>query len=76
MNLLKLIFQLTFFSSVPCLHKDTGNRLDGHITEKEVFLKEVLQEMKNNNSLGNDGFTAKFFKFFGLYLNFFLLLVQ
>ena len=32
--------------------------------------------MKNNNSLGNDGFTANFFKFFGLYLIFFLLLVQ
>ena len=54
------------------MDKDTANRLDEYITEKEVF--QVLKEMKNNKSPDSDGFTAEFFKFFWPDLKFFFII--
>lgn len=36
--------------------------LEGYIINEEVLL--VLKNMKNNKSLGSDGFSIEFFKFF------------
>ena len=46
----------------PKLSLESKNSLEGELTDKEILA--ALKKMKNNKSLGTDGFTSEFFKFF------------
>ena len=53
------------------LNDDEAQMLEGEITHEE--LTTALKNMKNSKSPGNDGFTAEFFKFFGVDLGKYIL---
>ena len=63
-----MTFQLLVFNSVDltALTEQKSSSCEGIITENECLL--ALNEFKNGNYLGSDGFTAEFYKFFGMIL--------
>ena len=51
-----------FFKNIPRLSEESKNLCDGKVTKEECY--NVLKEMKQNKSPGNDGYTVEFYNVF------------
>jgi len=51
-----------FFKNIPRLSEESKNSCDGKVTKEECY--NVLKEMKQNKSPGNDGYTVEFYNVF------------